>query len=329
MRILLNDLKQYIKDTLAVSVVTEKWGESSRLPFFLKDNYVFYRAQFFGLTCLMMVDVRDQEESPAVIRKHMDQVRAKWDGEIIYVRDRVTAYNRKRLIEHNLPFIVPGNQLYLPMLAIDLREHFRQKREISDYFYPSTQVLVLHWIYNNQNAMTYTPTELARVLGYSKMTMTRAFREVESILKDAALNEEQGVLDVYSLNSRMLWERTRPFMRSPVKKRIYVADFDVNRHTGHRAGLSALADYSMLAKPKNMVLAVSQEEWKTLQQKHQFQVLGSPDPQVTEIEIWSYAPSLFGHDGVVDRLSLYLSLQDMDDERVESALEELLEGMQW
>ncbi len=327
MRILLSNLKQYIHDTLAVSITPDEWSESKRLPFFLQDNYVFYRVDFLGLTCLMMADTRDQEESPVVIRKHMDQVRAKWDGEIIYVRDRVTAYNRKRLIEHNLPFIVPGNQLYLPMLAIDLREHFRHKRQISDYFYPSTQVLVLHWIYNNQNATAYTPTELARVLGYSKMTMTRAFREVESILKDAELNEEQGVLDVYSLNSRGLWERTRPFMRSPVKKRIYVSDFDVDRHIGHRAGLSALADYSMLAKPKNMVLAVSQEEWKTLQQKHQFQVLDSLDPEATEIEIWSYAPSLFGHDGVVDRLSLYLSSQDMDDERVEAAREKLLEGM--
>lgn len=151
MRMLLSNLKQYIHDTLAVSITSEKWSESKLLPFFLQDSYVFYRLQFLGQNCLMMADTRDQEESPAVIRKHMDQVRAKWDGEVIYVRDRVTAYNRKRLIEHNLPFIVPGNQLYLPMLAIDLREHFRRQRKISDYFYPSTQALVLHWIYNNQN----------------------------------------------------------------------------------------------------------------------------------------------------------------------------------
>jgi hypothetical protein len=331
MRNLLNDLQQYIHDTLALSLSLEKWSESKRLPFFLQDAYLFYRVQLLELDCIMMLDTRDQEESPAVIRKHMEQVRAKWDGEIIYARDTVTAYNRKRLIEQKLPFIVPGNQLYLPMLGLDLREHFRQKREVSPYFTPSTQVLVLHLIYggNKQMDKRNTPTELARVLGYSKMTMTRAFREVESILKAAAPAGDQDLFDLHNFRSFPLWETTRQFMRSPVKKRLYVSPFDIQSHIGHLAGLSALADYSMLASPKNKVLAVSQEEWKTLRQNHQFPVLDDPEPQATEIEIWSYAPRLFGHGDAVDRLSLYLSLQDNHDERVEVALETLLEGMQW
>lgn len=331
MRRVLDNLKHYLQDTLAVSITIEKWSESKRLPFFLQDSYVFYRVQLLELNCLMMLDTRDQEESPAVIRKRMDQVRAKWEDEIIYVRENVTAYNRKRLIKHKLPFVVPGNQLYLPMLAIDLREHFRQKRETSSQFSPSTQALVLYWVYgaNNQTAKRCTPTELARVLGYSKMTMTRAFREVEFVLKAASPGEEQDVFALNSLSSYELWEKTRTFMRSPVKKRCYVSPFEIERTAGHQAGLSALSDYSMLASPQNIVLAFSHEEWKTILLKNDPYVLDIPDPQATEIEIWNYAPRLFGHDGVVDRLSLYLSLQDNHDERVEAALEKLLEGMPW
>lgn len=331
MRNLLNNLQQYLHDTLALALAPEKWGESKRLPFFLQDTYIFYRVRLLEFDCILMLDTRDQEESPAVIRKHMEQVRAKWDGEIIYARDMVTAYNRKRLIEQKLPFIIPGNQLYLPMLGLDLREHFRQKREVSPYFTPSTQILVLHLIYsrNNQRDKRDTPTELARILGYSKMTMTRAFREMASILEAATSAEDQKFFDLYSFRSYDLWEKTRQFMRSPVKKRFYVSPFDIEPHIGLRAGLSALADYSMLASPKNTVLAVSQAEWKALQQNNQFPVLDNPDPQATEIEIWSYAPRMSGREGVVDRLSLYLSLQDNHDERVESALEELLGGMTW
>lgn len=33
---------------------------------------------------------------------------------------------RKRLIEQKVPLLVPGNQLYLPDLGIDLREYFRK-----------------------------------------------------------------------------------------------------------------------------------------------------------------------------------------------------------
>ena len=35
----------------------------------------------------------------AAIRKHIDQVQAKWNETVVYVRERITAYNRKRLVE--------------------------------------------------------------------------------------------------------------------------------------------------------------------------------------------------------------------------------------
>ena len=75
MRRVLDNLKHYIQDTLAVSITIEKWSEGKHLPFFLQDSYVFYRVQLLELNCLMMLDTRDQEESPAVIRKHMDALK--------------------------------------------------------------------------------------------------------------------------------------------------------------------------------------------------------------------------------------------------------------
>jgi hypothetical protein len=48
-----------------------------------------------------------------------------------------------------------------------------------------------------------------------------------------------------------------------------------------------------------------------------------------EIEIWKYDPELLARKGVVDPLSLYLSLKNIKDERVEMALDTLLEKFQW
>jgi hypothetical protein len=47
------------------------------------------------------------------------------------------------------------------------------------------------------------------------------------------------------------------------------------------------------------------------------------------LEIWSYSPVLFAKNGVADRFSIYLSLQGTEDERVESALEEMMEQIRW
>lgn len=327
---LIEQLTQYLRETLDVTLAPRPWDESRLLPFFLQDGYGYCHAELFGLKVLLMVDNRDEELSPATVRKHTDQVRDKWEGEVIYVRDRVTAYNRKRLIEHKVPFIVPGNQLYLPMLAIDLREHFRQQRKTTQKFSPATQALVLFWIYNSSEAKTRnTPTEQAKILGYSKMTMTRAFKEVDAALDSVLAPEERNNDGKYSLTGQELWQTLQPFWRSPVKQRYYLLKTGFDQALGLRAGLTAMASYSMLAEPSHEVFAVSQNEWKVFGQKHKVVVLDRPDPQTVEIEVWGYPPNLFGQNNLVDRLSLHLSLRETNDERIESALEELLAGMKW
>ena len=45
---------------------------------------------------------------------------------VVYVTRTFAPYECKRLIEQKVPFLVPGNQRYLPDLGIDLREHFRK-----------------------------------------------------------------------------------------------------------------------------------------------------------------------------------------------------------
>ena len=327
---LIEKLTQYLRETLNVALAVHPWEESRLLPFFLQDSYTYCRTELFGLNLLLMVDSSDEERSPATVHKHMDQVREKWD-EVIYVRDRITAYNRKRLIEHNVPFVVPGNQLYFPMLAIDLREYFRQKRTRTNKFSPATQALVLHWIYaNNGDKARATPTEQAKILGYSKMTMTRAFNEVGAAL-DSVLAPERRNNDAteYGLTGQELWLKLQPFWRTPVKHRHYLFKADFDNSLGVRAGLTAMASYSMLAEPSHEVFAVSQNEWKIFWQRSDVAVLDRPEPQTVEVQVWGYPPNLFAQNGLVDRLSLYLSLRDSKDERIESALEELLVGMRW
>ena len=47
------------------------------------------------------------------------------------------------------------------------------------------------------------------------------------------------------------------------------------------------------------------------------------------LEIWNYAPILLAKGDAVDRLSLYLSMKDHADERIQIALENLIEDMPW
>jgi hypothetical protein len=95
------------------------------------------------------------------------------------------------------------------------------------------------------------------------------------------------------------------------------------------AGLSALAQYTMLAAPGNVVIAMSSKDWKELPRHAVEGHVDLDDPSAFEVEIWSYNPRLLAKDDVVDRFSLFLSLQDREDERVEQALEQLMEAVAW
>jgi hypothetical protein len=53
------------------------------------------------------------------------------------------------------------------------------------------------------------------------------------------------------------------------------------------------------------------------------------DPDAGEIEVWWYSHVLFAEHGIVDQLSLYLSLKADRDERTETALEEMMMKIKW
>jgi DNA-binding MarR family transcriptional regulator len=325
---LIEDFKRYLKEALDVSTAPAKWEQEKRLPFFLQDLYRFFECSFLETRCLLMMTREQKEQTPAVVRKHLDQVRRHWNGELIYLHPSISTYNRKRLIQQKVPFVVPGNQMYLPMLAIDFREHIRKGRRVASLLSPSTQTLILLSIYN-PGEETFTPSIVADRLGYSAMTLTRAFNELESIgLAEVSTQGRERVLS-YRWAGRDLWENAKEKMRSPVKKRFYMKP---SRETwrGITAGLTALSHFSLLAPPANPVYAVSAAEFKSLKNGHEiFDADGLVEPEFCEVEVWNYPPALFASNNVVDRCSLYISLKDNTDERVQSALDKMMESISW
>lgn len=54
--------------------------------------------------------------------------------------------------------------------------------------------------------------------------------------------------------------------------------------------------------------------------------LVDPDEQI-RLELWEYDPKQFSESNMADRLSVALAFERNEDERVEEAVEELLEGV--
>lgn len=89
----------------------------------------------------------------------------------------------------------------------------------------------------------------------------------------------------------------------------------------------------MLAQPRTQTYAVNRGTAKALEAGDVVIARDAPSLADEEgswtIEVWSYDPAPLSVDGVVDPLSLSLSLRDDPDERVQGALRRMVDGLPW
>ena len=326
MKKLTDHVQQYLLTTLGIQIVLYPWKVTDSLPAYLRESYQFYSMRFQGRECVFMAGRENVPLTPAVISKQVEQVRMKCGQEVVYGAEAITAYDRKRLIEQKVPFVIPGNQMYLPFAGLDLRKHLHAIRLKKPIFSPATQMLVLYVLYQKE-AAPLTPAKMAGVLGFSAMTMTRAFDELEGegIGEHSVAGKRRCI--VFTESKKVLWAKVLPFLRTPVQARVSVMSLPMNNTV--LAGASALARFTMLNEPGFKTVAITPREWMALKREHKDIEIPFPEKGSVEIEIWKYSPQHFVREGCVDRLSLYLSLKDSSDERVQLALENLLGGMPW
>jgi len=313
-------IKSYLFEVLGIKIRIALWEKRDGIPFFLSERYDFYESSLLNQQCLLIVVKEDVEYTPATLKKHAELIEKQSNMSCIFVFRATTSYNRKRFIQHQISFIVPGNQLYIPEFGVDLREYFRGIKMTREHFSPATQVVIIYALFTQSNS-ELTASQLSKKLGYTPMTMSRVFDELVSSGVGHTSQKGRERLLSFPENKNELWEQAKPFMKSPLKRRIWAKGEIPNFY----AGLSALSKKSMLGEPPIPVYAMGFDKWK----KSDITMLPDRDGAEFALEIWNYDPSLFAQNGCVDSFSLFLSFDGSEDERVEAALEEMMEKVNW
>ena len=319
------DLEKYLKQVLGIEQFKIKKTGLNNVPFLLLDLYDFYESKFLKSKILLMFLKQGGGVAVSALKKHLNIIKQKTDLEVVLLCEQIDSYTRKDLIQNNIPFIVAGNQLYLPMLGMDLREHYRKEIVKAKKLTPAAQAMLIYCI-SNSLTKPYTASELSEKLGYSCMTMTRAITEVVGV--NLATDQKKWKERFVQLaeTGKSLWDKACKYMVNPIKKEIKTNNLPDGKKYYH-AGLNALSEYTMLNPPEYSTLAVSKDDW--LKIKDNVQDIGKNADCKYRLQIWNYAPGLFAKNDIVDRFSLYLSLKDNEDERVEQALEKMMENDKW
>ena len=177
---LLHAAQLHLRATLHVPAKLRVWGPKNGLPFFLVNGFDYRQTKLFGHTVLLVVPKSEDARNPTGLSKQLGAIQRHFEGILVLVLDHLSAYQRSRLIAESAAFIVPGNQLFIPQLAMDLREHFRRKRDFAgDQLSPVSQALLLRHL-NLRTVEDARPSDLVETMRYSAMSIGRAFEELEA-----------------------------------------------------------------------------------------------------------------------------------------------------
>lgn len=245
---------------------------------------------------------------------------------VVLVLPALKAYRRDRLVQLRVPFIVPGTQLFIPPFADLCERYARQAR--AEKLSAAAQATVLYQLLKKP-AVPMRLNAWAKTLGYSPMTLTKVRDELVAaeLCVPAATTRARGLH--FLLDGRELWEKARPSLRSPVARRIWVRHHVLPPTGMVKAGMTALAELTMIEGDPLPTYACRSTAVEGLLNGTLFDRCENQEEANARLECWRYDPSLLVKDLIVDRLSLYLSLADSDDERIRLACAELLEGVTW
>ena len=309
----------YLAEVMGITVNISEWAMEKKLPYYLVDSYQFKQVSLDNTTCLFLAPKGVLSTLPD-LKKHLTRVKEVASVPLVLELPAINARRRQSLINSRIPFIVPNSQVYLPFMGVYLQEKYAVDAEPKETLIPAAQLVLLHYIYENDDQL-YS-AHLPQQLSLAPMQITRAIQQLDYLgLITTCKNGVKKIMEG-TAHGRELFQKSLPHLLDPVKRRIY-SDIDSSLETLPLSGQSALAEYSHLNPPRLQTRAFFNT--KTIVERSA--ELVDYESQI-ELELWRYNPTILSHrQGLIDPLSLFVSLGQQEDERVMQAMEILLDNV--
>lgn len=279
-------------------------------------NFKMMQFEFNGQVMLLLVAKGELDYTNVQRRKISERIESVKHIPVVFYFDNLLTYERDRLVEQGVYFVVADKFAFVPTLIINRRS---TKSEIQESFYPSTQYILLYHL-QIKSLDGLLLKELEDMVPYKYKTIAKSLKQLEA-LGLVRLEGSRNKKLAFELSGKELWDRASANLIDPIKSIEYTSYVFPEGDIG---GISALSHYSMLA-PEDVPTRVISVEWVREHKSFIPELLSFEDTQ--RIEIWKYPP--LGNSGYVDKLSLFLTLKDDNDPRVEKEIEIMMNEIKW
>ncbi len=286
-------------------------------------RFSFFRGVFNEQQFCFAAMNRPVNITPLNYRRYADKVANILGMPVVFILDSTAYYNRSRMIEQGVYFVISKKYAFLPTLLVNAIEKSRKPKK-NQLLSPVGQFLLLYYLQSSLNKEC-TIKNFESACSYSYQSIGRGLLDLEQFglcQSEIASDKEKRI--TFSLPKQELWEKAKKFMRTPVRW-VYYTDNDLPDGL-IISSINALSHYSRLNPEEMQTVAILDKDFKKMVDEG----LKTDDMEGKHcIEVWIYNPKMFPNAKFVDRLSLYLSLQHDTDARVEKELEDIIKNIQW
>lgn len=288
-------------------------------------SYTFYDGEYHG-AALLFLKPKGKNPSPKVCALTASRMEPIFHRPIVFVLSPGPAYERARLLEKDVYFVISEKYAHLPMLVAAERV---RKTALAKRLTPVAQYTLLYHL-QVESLDGLSAKDMLEKLPYSYESITLGLTCLADVgLCEKVADGSKRKIIRFAAKGRDLWEKAQQVLINPVDQRIF-CDRMMSDESFPTSGINALAHYSWLNPDPERIIMMSQKQFKALKGDKAFVNMNEYDGNVV-VESWKYPTVCAANDTPkwVDKLSLVISLKDDDDPRVEGEVERIINEMQW
>lgn len=315
-------MKKELENYFGCRVEIEEYKDALELPVYMAVRKIEIVKLFHSRFAVVDIS-EDASMTSSAMKKQQKRYEQVLQMPVAFQVKLDSAAMRNSLVKKKISFLSLPDNVFLPFLGIVLQEIHMKKAIHADKMMPATQMVFLELLYQ-KSGEGFTKSQIAEKLNLTKTSITRATAQLEEM--NLILQEKHGkeITIFRNASPRAYYENAKPYLINPVQKVIEVK-WEECLESVCAGGENALSSYSSLNPPLVEEKAIYKGS-EMIDQLEQVDVRFT-EARCVRLQLWKYDPGYFAQNGVADPVSLLCSLKEMDDERIEMCMEELVEEL--
>lgn len=288
-------------------------------------TFSFYDGEFYGMN-LLFLEPKKNNPTPRECSITAERMQAIFGLPVVFILSSGPSYERQRLIDKGVYFVMGDKFVFLPTLVAN--ERMRKTRPAKRLSLVAQYTLLYHLQVESIEGLS--AKEMTDKLPYSYESITLGLTCLEDLnLCEKISNGAKSKVIHFLAKGRDLWNKAQDSLVDPVEKRLYCdalnSDVDYTN-----CSINALSHYSWLNPDSNRMIMMNKKELQRLIANKALLNMNEFDGRVM-IEVWKYpvVSSPQTTSKWVDKLSLVISLREDPDARVEGEVLRVINEIEW